>query len=280
MWHPRDGHGQHGWRPGAAGRAAGLPFVACFLSARANEQIYNNATEGSHVVYVASLAGLLPGGPGHSHQAVRDISAVAAVPNLVALAPGAESEVARALEWCLRVHRGPSWLRLESVPCDVPYLLPDKPLELGVGDVLREGSEALLIGYGPTLLSEAWRAADMLAEEGISVGVVSLPWLNRISSWWLLRTVAHVRHVFSLDNHYVAGGQGDRVAEVLAQASGAGLPRLHRFAVESLPACGANAEVLRHHGLDAQSIRQRVRRVLATPRADLTEPSAARGAEL
>ncbi len=37
---------------------------ACFLSTRANEHIYNNATERSHVVYVASLAGVLPGGPG------------------------------------------------------------------------------------------------------------------------------------------------------------------------------------------------------------------------
>jgi transketolase len=48
-----------------------LPIVhsfACFLSTRPNEQIYNNATERSKVIYVGSLAGVLPGGPGHSHQ--------------------------------------------------------------------------------------------------------------------------------------------------------------------------------------------------------------------
>ena len=53
---------------------------ACFLSTRPNEQIYNNATEGTKVIYVGSLAGLVPGGPGHSHQSVRDISALGAVP--------------------------------------------------------------------------------------------------------------------------------------------------------------------------------------------------------
>ena len=60
-----------------------LPVVhsfACFLSTRANEHIYNNATEGRKIIYTATLAGLVPGGPGHSHQSVRDISAIGSVP--------------------------------------------------------------------------------------------------------------------------------------------------------------------------------------------------------
>src|SRR5688572_28962133 len=67
-------------------RRGALPIVhsfACFLAARPNEQIYNQCSEATKVVYVGSLAGLLPGGPGHSHQSVRDISALAAIPGLV-----------------------------------------------------------------------------------------------------------------------------------------------------------------------------------------------------
>src|SRR5690606_15430229 len=70
-----------------------LPVVhsfACFLSARPNEQIYNNATERTRVVYVGSLAGVVPGGPGHSHQAVRDIAALGGVPGLIMLEPSCE----------------------------------------------------------------------------------------------------------------------------------------------------------------------------------------------
>jgi transketolase len=200
---------------------------------------------------------------------LRDISAVGAVPGLVALAPSTEAEVARALGWCVHQHEGPAWLRLESAPCDVPFELPDAPLELGVGTVLREGVDALFIGYGPTLLSEAWRAAELLAEDGLRIGVVSLPWLNQLSAWWLLRTVSAVKHVFSLDNHHVFGGQGERIAEVLAAASGATLPRLHRFAVEGLPACGGQSDVLKRHALDACSLRQRVLKTLSTPRPQL-----------
>lgn len=242
---------------------------ACFLSARANEQIYNNGTERSHVVYVASLAGLLPAGPGHSHQSVRDISAVGAIQGLVALSPSTEAEVSRALAWCLHEHRGPAWLRLESVPCEVPFELPDAPLELGVGTVLREGVDGLFIGYGPTLLSEAWRAAEALEADGLRVGVVSLPWLNHLHASWLLRTVARVKYVFSLDNHHAAGGQGDRIADILAAAPGAKLPGLHRFAVEGLPTCGSASDVLRRHGLDTWSLRQRVLGALGTPRAQI-----------
>ena len=70
---------------GGMARRGVLPVVhsfACFLAARPNEQIYNQCSERSKVIYVGSLAGLLPGGPGHSHQSVRDISALAAVPGL------------------------------------------------------------------------------------------------------------------------------------------------------------------------------------------------------
>src|SRR5262249_55361271 len=72
-----------------------LPIVhsfACFLSTRANEHIYNNATERTKIIYTATLAGVVPGGPGHSHQSVRDISAIASVPGLTALEPCSERE--------------------------------------------------------------------------------------------------------------------------------------------------------------------------------------------
>ena len=54
-----------------------LPVVnsfASFLASRANEQIYNQASEGTKVVYALHYAGLIPAGPGKSHQSVRDIS--------------------------------------------------------------------------------------------------------------------------------------------------------------------------------------------------------------
>src|SRR5438093_1504607 len=77
-----------------------LPVVhsfACFLSTRANEQIYNNATERTKIIYTGTLAGVIPGGPGHSHQSVRDISAIGSIPGLVAIEPCSEREARLAI---------------------------------------------------------------------------------------------------------------------------------------------------------------------------------------
>ena len=189
---------------------------------------------------------------------MRDISAVGGVPGLVALSPSSEEEVALALAWGIHEHREATYLRLESVPCAVPYALPaGYRLELGVGCELRAGSDALFIGYGPVLLSEAYRAAQRLEKEGLSVGVVNLPWLNVVDAAWLSRVIAGVPHLFSLDNHVVIGGQGDRIASAIASAGFRDAPRLHRFAVEGIPACGSNADVLKHHALDEQSLFER-----------------------
>ena len=81
---------------------------ACFLSTRPNEQIYNQATEQTKVVYVGSLAGVVPGGPGHSHQSVRDIATLASVPGLVLIEPSCEAETALATEFALTQARARS----------------------------------------------------------------------------------------------------------------------------------------------------------------------------
>ncbi len=238
-----------------------LPVVhsfSCFLSARPNEQIYNNATEHTKIVYVGSLAGLLPAGPGHSHQAVRDISALAAIPGLTLLEPSCAAEVPLLLDWCLNQAEGSSYLRLISIPYVRSYALPsDYRPHVGRGAVLHEGGDAVVIAYGPLLLEAAMQAARMLKEKNIGVKVINLPWLNVVDFAWLKMVLGSTIHVFSLDNHYRIGGQGDRLAEGFAGGAIGG-KQLHRLALESIPASGGNADVLAHHHLDAASIAEAI----------------------
>ncbi|HHM04487.1 MAG TPA: transketolase [Gammaproteobacteria bacterium] len=234
-----------------------IPVVhsfACFLTARANEQIYNNASEGSRVIYVGSLAGLLPAGPGHSHQAVRDLAAVAGVPGLALLAPGWEAEVALALRHAVQEAPGASYLRLESRPVALPFTPPPSNWNVGQGTLVREGGDGVVFTYGPTMLAQAWWAAEHLAaDHGLQLRVVNLPWLNRLDSDWLELALGGCRAVFTLDNHYLEGGLGLRLAAALAGRSGTPR-RLHHFAVSRLPLCGADEEVLSAHGLDAPTL--------------------------
>jgi transketolase len=244
---------------GGLALAGALPVVhsfACFLSTRANEQIYNNATEQRRIVYVGSLAGLLPGGPGHSHQSVRDISALAAIPGLELIQPSCEEEVAQAVDYCLAEAAASCYLRLVSIPCRVPFRLPEGyHLARGRGVALTEGSDGVLFGYGPVMLAEAYRAAALLRERhGLGLRVVNLPWLNLVDPDWLTGEVADLRHVFTLDDHYVAGGQGEMLAATLAELGLAPRGGVRRFGVRRIPACGQNDEVLRAHRLDAESL--------------------------
>jgi transketolase len=244
---------------GGLALAGALPVVhsfACFLSTRANEQIYNNATEQRRIVYVGSLAGLLPGGPGHSHQSVRDISALAAIPGLELIQPSCEDEVAQAVDYCLAESKASCYLRLVSIPCRVPFRLPEGyRLVRGRGVALTAGSDGVLFGYGPVLLAEAYQAAALLRKRhGLGLRVVNLPWLNLVDADWLTGEVADLRHVFTLDDHYVAGGQGEMLAAALAELGLAPRASVGRFGVRGIPACGQNDEVLRAHRLDAESL--------------------------
>ena len=238
-----------------------LPVVhsfACFLTTRANEQIYNNATERRKIVYVGTLAGVVPGGPGHSHQSVRDISAIGAVPGLVAFEPCNEREARLAIRWAVEENPESTYLRFVNVPLDLPYTLPaDYRLSVGRGATLKAGGDAAIIGYGTVLLANAYRAAEQLAAEGLQVAVIDLPWLNRISDEWVRTELAKYPVVVTLDNHYLEYGQGVMIGAALARVGVA--TDLVPIGLTEIPACGSNADVLAHHGLDAASMARVVR---------------------
>jgi transketolase len=242
---------------GLAKRGA-LPVAhsfACFLSARPNEQIYNQCSEGSKVIYVGSLAGLLPGGPGHSHQSVRDIGALGSVPNLLMAEPSVEDEVHALFEYLVDTAVESSYLRLVSVKWPVPFGYPSgQRVQPGRGWVVRDGRDLVVFGYGPWLLSNAWHAAEELQKSfGVTTRVINLPWLNRVDSAWLKDIIGDRRAMLLLDNHYVRGGQGEMLAAAVAELGLEPVANLTRLGVTELPECGNNDEVLAYHGLDVAS---------------------------
>lgn len=241
-----------------------LPVVhsfACFLSTRPNEQIYNNATEGTKILYVGSLAGLIPGGPGHSHQSVRDIAALAAIPGMVLVEPCCEREVTMATRYLVDECESSGYLRLVSVPCDIPYELPDAYRFIkGRGVALTEGEDIVLFSCGPVMLTEAFKASHALRRRGIGLRVVNLPWLNCFDVDWIAYAMSGCELVATLDNHYVLGGQGEMLVAAMAEAGVLNGRRLMKLGVREIPRCGRNDEVLKAHGLDAESLADKLDR--------------------
>jgi len=243
-----------------------LPIVnsfGVFLASRANEQIYNNATENTKIIYVCHYAGLIPAGPGKSHQSLRDISLFGALPNCVILEPCNGVETKRALQWCVDEADDSCMMRLVISPSPRTIPLPeDYSFAFGKGTVLQEGNDAVLFSYGPVMLHEALTAAEMLAAEEFSLKVVNLPWLNRIDHGWLVDTIGDCKTIFSLDNHSDYGGLGDLLLNALMSTDGLRDKKLIKFAVEEHPACGTPPEALSYHRLDAKSLVTRILHIM------------------
>jgi transketolase len=227
-----------------------LPVVnsfAAFLAARANEQIYNQASEGSKVVYALHYAGLIPAGPGKSHQSIRDVSLLGALPNVTVVQPGNADETRALLRWAVAEARESVAIRLAIGPSPRRLELP--AVAPGRGAVLHEGTDALLFAYGPVMLHEALTAAER--SDG-RVQVVNMPWLNRIDGRWLAELVEPFAELLVLEDHAPVGALGDALGRALPGRA------VTVFGVEGWPACGTPQEALRHHGLDGASLADRI----------------------
>ena len=229
---------------------------ACFLTPRAAEQVFNNASEGTKVLYHGSLAGIVPGGPGHSHQSVRDIALMGSVPGLAAIEPYCEAEVrprgrvgrargrrprlsparlaalaARLRSARRRARRGPRHRPARGRGRNVRLHRPRARLP-GVGGVRRARR------LGPD------RAA-VAARRSTAPGLPSTPAARSSASTTTSSPAARARRCSTRSPR-------PRRKRPPARASSAST---------GIPECGTNDEVLRAHGLDAASLAARASRV-------------------
>lgn len=239
-----------------------LPIVnsfGAFLASRANEQIYTNATEGTKIIYVCHYAGLIPAGPGKSHQSLRDISLFGALPNCIIIEPCNGAETKSALEWCVNEAKENCMLRLAISPSPGSISLPENyKFSFGKGTVVHDGRDAILFGYGPVMLNEALIAAKLLEKNNFSLKVVNMPWLNKVDQNWFQDVMGNCEAVFVLDNHSSYGGLGDCLLNELVLSDKLRGKKLKKFAITEYPACGTPQEVLRSHKLDGESLISRI----------------------
>jgi transketolase len=213
----------------AAGLANGgrIPYVcaaAPFLTGRALEQIkadiaYSNA----NVKLVGISSGMAYGDLGPTHHSIEDFAWTRVLPNLPVIAPCDRIETAAAVEWAAHA-AGPSFLRLSRV--GVPDLLPEgHRFEVGKANLLREGSDVTLIANG-TLTHRMMKAADILAERGISARVLNLATVRPIDEEAIVAAARETGAIVTAEEHSTFGGLGSAIAEVVVDMAPVPMKRL------------------------------------------------------
>lgn len=203
----------------AAGLAAdGMkPFCAIystFLQRGYDQVVHDVAIQQLPVRFAIDRAGLV-GADGATHAGSFDIGYLGALPGFVCMAPSDEAELARMVLTSLQIDDRPSAFRYprgEGVGVEMPDIL--KPLEIGKGRVVREGTAIAILSYG-TRLQEALKAADMLAAQGLSATVADARFAKPLDNE-LIERLAKEHEVLVTLEEGARGGFGSFVLEHLA----------------------------------------------------------------
>ncbi len=245
----------------AAGIATtGLPVFASsfamFACGRAYEQIRNSvAYPRLNVKIAASHAGVTVGEDGATHQFCEDMTLMRSLPNMTVVNPADATEAYAAVEAILK-HNGPVYFRLGRYAVPVVFDPASYKFELGKGNVIRDGADAVIFATG-IMVAAAIEAASALALESIDAAVVDIHTIKPLDNELVLEYAAKTGRVVTAEEHTVIGGLGGAVAELLGEK----LPtRMKRVGVNDCFGKSAKAsEALDMFGLNAASVAAAVR---------------------
>jgi transketolase len=236
-----------------------IPYVysiATFASMRCYEQIRNGPILHNFKVRIIGIGGGFDYGPaGITHHALEDFGIARIQPGLAVIAPADDAQAANSLRLTYD-NDGPIYYRLSKQDRSVlPNL--DGRFRLGRAEIVREGNDVLIVSIG-NICFEALRSASLLAEQGLEATVVVVSSLRPAPSNDLLALLRSFSLVATVEEHYVCGGLGSLVSELVAE-SGAHC-RIIRFGVndDTPKMCGSSHFLRERAGLTAESIALRL----------------------
>jgi 1-deoxy-D-xylulose-5-phosphate synthase len=255
----------------ATGLALGglRPYVAIystFLQRAFDQTVHDVCQNDAPVVIGVDRAGLV-GEDGTSHQGMFTVAAQRQLPNLIVASPKDEQELRKLMHTAFAQDH-PFALHY---PRDAGFDLPDSPptaIPVGQAEVMREGEDILIVGFGPIVMRGA-EVADALAAEGFSVGLINARFAKPLDAQTILDQSRGKKLVVTLEEGVATGGFGAAVLEAFA-AAGLSDESLRSIAVRviGLPPDhfvdhGAVGDLRRYLRIDVPGITDQVHEALA-----------------
>jgi 1-deoxy-D-xylulose-5-phosphate synthase len=259
----------------ATGLAIGgqRPVVALYSTflQRAFDQTVHDVCQNDQPVLLAVDRAGLVGEDGTSHQGMFTIPAQRQLPHLIVASPRDEQELrslvrtalAQDHPFALHYPRDPGF----GVEPTEPRILP-----IGQGETLREGRDVLIVGFGP-IVARGVEAADRLAADGWSVGVINARFAKPLDRQLILEAARGKRLVVTLEESVVTGGFGSAVLELVEEARLADpayrdvVVRIVGIPGDRFVDHGSVADLRRLIRLDVDGIEAQVREALAALQA-------------
>lgn len=239
----------------AAGMAAlgKVPFAnayANFLTGRGYDQVrISVAYSGRNVKIVGHNAGTSAAQEGATHLPLEDIGLMRAIPDMTVIVPADSCEMEKAVRAAYEFD-GPVYLRVGKLKVpDVTTV--DTPFEIGKAIRFREGSDVTLISTG-NMLFETLKAAEILAEKGVSAEVLHMHTVKPIDSEAIAESARKTGAVVTVEEHSILNGLGSAVAETLCEKYPVPLRRVGTKDVFGLS--GTMDELMDYFGLRAEPI--------------------------
>jgi transketolase len=234
--------------------------MSSFLLCNAYDQLrLNIAIAGVNAKVVGSHGGITLGKDGPTAMAIEDFALVGGLPTFAIVVPCDPTSMHRAVQ-ATAEYSGPVYLRSSRVA--MPYIYPEEdcPFEIGVANVVREGTDLTIIGCG-IMVAAALDGAVMLAEEGIEARVLDMHTLRPMDTEAIGAAARATGAIVTAEEHLLHGGMGSNIARIVAATH----PVPMRFVglADTYTDSGDPTDLLVKYGLTAQDIVTAAREAVA-----------------
>ena len=198
-----------------AGARPVVALYSTFLQRAFDQEVHDVCQNDLPVVLAVDRAGLV-GEDGTSHQGMFTLPTQRQLPHMIIASPKDEQEL-RSLLMTALSQPHPFALHYPRDPgFGVPVRKPEV-LAVGVGEVLREGKEVLIVGFGP-IVERGRQAAEILAKDGWSVGLINARYAKPLDRQLILDQARGKKLVVTLEESVVTGGFGAGVLDMIEEA--------------------------------------------------------------